>query len=67
MEISEPNGWIDVNTPKCDANSVCYFINNFNNYPTLTSVDTRNKQDVKHLSGDYMNVLSIYGVQDGTV
>lgn len=66
MEINEPNGWIDVNTPKCDANAVCYFINNNSNWPRLTSVDTRSKQ-IEHLSDVGMNVLSIYGIQDGTV
>lgn len=67
MEIDEPNGWIDVNTPKCDANGVCYFVNNFNNWPALTSIDTRNKQDVKHLSSSGMNVLSLYGIKDGVL
>lgn len=62
MEISEPNGWIDVNTPYCDANAVCHFLNNYNNWPRLTSIDTKNKVDIKRLSGDGMNVLTIYGI-----
>lgn len=66
MEINEPNGWIDVNTPKCDANDVCYFTNNFNNWPTLTSVDTRTKQ-VQHISSSGMNVVSLYGIQNGVL
>lgn len=61
MEINEPNGWIDVNTPYCDANAVCYFLNNFENWPTLTSIDTKNKVDIKRLSNG-MNVLAIYGI-----
>lgn len=67
MEINEPNGWIELNTPKCDANAVCYFVNNNNNWPTLTSVDTRNKEDVKHLSIAGQTVLSFYGIRNGVV
>lgn len=65
MEINEPDGWIDVNTPKCDANAVCYFIDNHNNWPALTSVDTRNPSDVKRLSSEGMSVLSLQGLQGG--
>lgn len=67
MEINEPKGWINVNTPKCDANSVCYFVNNFNNWPTLTSIDTKAKEDVKQLSMTGMTVLSLYGIKDGVL
>lgn len=65
MEINEPNGWINVNTPKCDANSLCYFVNNYENWPTLTRVDTKKREDVKHLSSNGQTVLSLYGIQDG--
>jgi hypothetical protein len=67
MEINEPNGWINVNTPKCDANSVCYFVDNFNNWPTLTSVDTKNKEDVKRLSATGKTVISLNGIQGGAL
>lgn len=65
MEINEPSGWIDVNTPKCDANSVCYFINNHDKWPALISVDTKDKL-VTPLTNVGMNVLSFYGIYDGT-
>ena len=67
VEINEPNGWINVNTPKCDANSVCYFVNSFNNWPTLTSIDTKNKEDVKRLSTPGKTVLSLNGIKDGVL
>jgi hypothetical protein len=67
MEINEPKGWIDVNTPICDANSVCYFVNNFNNWPTLMSVDTRNKGDVRQLSSAGTTVLSLQGIFNGVL
>lgn len=66
MKIDEPNGWIDVNTPKCDDDSVCYFITNNANWPTLTKVDTRDASKVEHLSTPGMNVLAFYGISGGT-
>jgi hypothetical protein len=66
MTIDEPKGWINVNTPQCEESSVCYFINNHNNWPTLISVDTKNPQKVEYLSDAGMNVLSFYGIKNGT-
>lgn len=57
-------GWVDVNTPKCDANSICYFINNNDNWPMLTSIDTKNQGAIRRLSAPGVNVLSVYGVRD---
>lgn len=66
MELNEPDGWLNpFHIPKCDNSSVCYLVDNFKNWPTLTSVDTKNKQDVKRLSSDGMTVTRIYGVHNG--
>lgn len=61
MRIDEPDGWIELNTPKCYANAVCYFINNFNKWPALTRVDTDSRV-VSHLSKADQNVLTFYGI-----
>lgn len=63
MEINEPDGWIELDTPKCNSEGICYFINNNQNWPSLTRVNTNSKTiDVithnKH-------VLSYYGSRDG--
>jgi hypothetical protein len=63
MEIDEPRGWIELNTPKCDSNGVCFFINNANNWPSLVSLDT-NTRDYKVLSQN-KHVFSYYGARDG--
>lgn len=65
MEFGElERGWVDINTPKCDANSICYFINNHDNWPMLTSVDIKNQGTTKRLSPPGVNVLSVYGIRD---
>lgn len=64
MRINEPNGWIELNTPKCDVNAVCYFINNNNNWPALTRVDTVSRV-VSQLSKADQNVLTFYGIGGG--
>lgn len=65
MEFGErQRGWVDVNTPKCDANSICYFINNNGNWPMLTSVDINNGGTIRRLSETGVNVLSVYGIRD---
>lgn len=60
MEINEPNGWIELNTPRCDANEICFFINNHNKWPMLTRVDTSTRA-VSYLSKADQTVLSFYG------
>ncbi|KAG5675085.1 hypothetical protein PVAND_005017 [Polypedilum vanderplanki] len=63
MEINEPNGWIELNTPKCETTGICYFINNADNWPSLTRVDT-NQKTSNVLTKD-KHVLSYYGSRNG--
>ena len=61
FEINEPNGWIDVNTPKCDANSNCYFVNNNANWPAVLKLNAISRE---YLTATGLTVRSIYGVTD---
>ena len=62
LEINEPNGWIDVNTPKCNTAGNCYFVNNFNGWPALTSIS--NKLTVNHHSEPGQSVMSFLGMTE---
>ncbi|CAO1395349.1 unnamed protein product [Diamesa tonsa] len=62
LEINEPNGWIDVNTPKCNKAGDCYFVNNFNGWPALTSIS--NKLTVNHHSEPGQSVMTFIGMTD---
>ena len=62
LEINEPNGWINVNTPKCNTAGDCYFVNNFNGWPALTSIS--NKLTVNHHSEPGQSVMSFIGMND---
>lgn len=64
LEMNQPYGWIDLSTPKC-LDSICYFIDDYNNWPTLTGVNTKDKQDIKRLTSTGMNVLNFYGINNG--
>ncbi|CRK90577.1 CLUMA_CG004279, isoform A [Clunio marinus] len=64
FEINEPNGWINVNTPRCDDLGRCHFINNNNNWPSIVRVDTSTK------AYEYVinrNVVTLYGVTNEAV
>jgi len=62
-EINEPDGWIELDTPKCDADGICYFINNANNWPSLTKIDTNNNNLTVLTSNKH--VFSYLGSRDG--
>lgn len=65
MTIDELNGWIELNTPKCEADGVCYFINNHDNWPSLTRVATNVVPPTIDVITRSKHVLSYYGSRDG--
>lgn len=66
MNIEEPDGWIEINTPRCHSSGVCYLINNKDNWPRLTSVNTATGAVETH-TPDGVSVISIYGVDPSGV
>jgi Dipeptidyl peptidase IV (DPP IV) N-terminal region len=62
IELNEPNGWIDINSPKCSA-GICIFISNRNNWPTLTTVNTNTNAVEYHTANKH--VLTYYGTRNG--
>lgn len=63
MHINETKGWIELNTPKCSTDGICYFINNNQNWPSLTRVNTNTK--VVDVITQNKHVLSYYGSRNG--
>lgn len=63
MRIEEPEGWIELDTPKCSTDGICYFINNNENWPSLTRVDINSKTH-EVITHD-KHVLSYYGSRGG--
>lgn len=63
MHINETNGWIELNTPKCSTDGICYFINNNQNWPSLTRVNTNTK--AVDVITQNKHVLSYYGSRNG--
>ncbi|XP_070499034.1 venom dipeptidyl peptidase 4 [Chironomus tepperi] len=64
-EINEPDGWIELDTPKCEADGICYFINNANNWPSLTKIDT-NTNTLTPLTSN-KHVFSYLGSRNGKI
>lgn len=61
MKIDESNGWIELNTPKCEDDGYCYFINNNENWPSLTRINTNTSPAEIDVITHDKHVLSYYG------
>lgn len=65
FSATEPDGWIDVNTPKCyDEGNRCFFLANIDGYKHVVGIEV--SQIINWTSGPY-TVLSVngYNVENG--